>query len=379
MQTDMHYCGTYVMARCAGIEADTARAIATAAEYVDDSGRLRVLLADGAALVSEPTAHHALDANNLAPIDQRRTWVPFHFIPGAGAGTSGDRRLLCQMDSEISKAMVERNIGLAGERFGIPLIGITAHVYADTFAHYGFAGISSKVNHVRYGSIDLDVSNKEQEQRLRQNHAAFKGKYIDGPLADMLCGLGHAGGATFPDQPYLRWRFTYADNDEDSGWRDNPSTFLLACRKLHAMFKAFNEATDGDYSDDSTKVEFGDIEESVRRILKVERDEDGRTATWNEAVVAGKLYPNPRSEPIPSYDNTRYLSDLRQLGSMTADQARQTMVYLFLEAANNHRAYVLNDLLPKHGLSVENSLAAWAKTQIRIAFARLTDKQEMTP
>lgn len=378
MQTDMHYYGTYVMARCAGIEPDTARAIATAAEYVDDSGRLTEKLADGMTLVSEPTAHHALEADNLARIDQRRTWVPFHFIPG-NEGKSRDERLMCHKDSEIARAMVRRNVGLARERFGIPLIGITAHVYADTFAHYGFAGISTGVNHVHWGSIEFDVSSNAQKERLREYHESFNERYIKGPLADMLSSLGHAGGATFPDQPYLRWRFTYARGDRDSGWRDNPSTFLLACTKLHAMFGEFNDATEGDYMDESTKVEFSTIQETVEQILRTEADESGRIVAWNAAVVAGRLYPNPKAEPIPPYDNSKYLADLRQLPEKTAAQAKQTIVYLFLEAANNHRDYVLTQLLKNYNLEVESSLRAWARTTVREALSWLSGKKELVP
>nr|VFK43375.1 MAG: hypothetical protein BECKSD772F_GA0070984_11451 [Candidatus Kentron sp. SD]VFK48846.1 MAG: hypothetical protein BECKSD772E_GA0070983_11451 [Candidatus Kentron sp. SD] len=37
MQEDMHFYGTYAMARSAGIPADKAKIIAYAAQYVDDS------------------------------------------------------------------------------------------------------------------------------------------------------------------------------------------------------------------------------------------------------------------------------------------------------------------------------------------------------
>lgn len=43
MQTDMHYYGTYFLARAAGLNATAALSIAIAAEYVDDSADSKVL------------------------------------------------------------------------------------------------------------------------------------------------------------------------------------------------------------------------------------------------------------------------------------------------------------------------------------------------
>src|SRR5437763_16377081 len=124
MQTDMHYYGIYVMARCAGLREDIARAIATAAEYVDDSDRMRVKLTDGEVVESEPTAHHPKNGKNLDPIDQRRTWIPFHFIPG-NEGQTAAEKLVCRTDSDIAREMLDHNLGLVMEPYGILLMGIT--------------------------------------------------------------------------------------------------------------------------------------------------------------------------------------------------------------------------------------------------------------
>jgi hypothetical protein len=130
MQTDMHYYGTYAMARAAGLVEDIARAIATAAEYVDDSDRLKVTLTDGIVIESEPTAHHPIDSHNLEPNDQRRTWVPFHFIPG-GEGADAAEKLICRLDSVIAQEMVEHNLAVAvsNKTYGILLLGLHFAVF----------------------------------------------------------------------------------------------------------------------------------------------------------------------------------------------------------------------------------------------------------
>jgi len=44
MQIDMHYYGVYAIARLAGLRPEAARMIATASQYVDDAGRIRIQL-----------------------------------------------------------------------------------------------------------------------------------------------------------------------------------------------------------------------------------------------------------------------------------------------------------------------------------------------
>src|SRR5271154_2124755 len=51
--------------------------------------------------------------------------------------------------------MVAHHLELSDRTFAAEMIGITAHVYADTFAHYGFSGVSSRTNRVDSRSINL--------------------------------------------------------------------------------------------------------------------------------------------------------------------------------------------------------------------------------
>src|SRR5689334_16413260 len=155
MQTDMHYYGTYAMARASGLHPTAAQVIANAAEYVDDSDYVQTQLADQAYFEAGPTAHHPVNKENLDIIDQRRIWVPFHFPPG-DEGTTYEEKLICRKDSAIARELIERYVGLENLGFNIELMGIAAHVYADTFSHYGFSGISSDLNQVDADSIKLD-------------------------------------------------------------------------------------------------------------------------------------------------------------------------------------------------------------------------------
>ena len=66
MQVDMHYYGTYAIARSAGLAAEDCRIIATAAQFVDDNaGKDTVWFNDGARLDVDATAHHTFDVANI--------------------------------------------------------------------------------------------------------------------------------------------------------------------------------------------------------------------------------------------------------------------------------------------------------------------------
>ena len=51
--------------------------------------------------------------------------------------------------------------------------------------------------------------------------------------------LGHGAVGTYPDRPFLKWRFNFKLNNRNSGWRDNGATFLEACEKLHTAFSDY--------------------------------------------------------------------------------------------------------------------------------------------
>ena len=65
MQIDMHYYGAYAMARAAGLERETARVVATSAQFVDDNAaRSQVTFWNGVRIDTEATAHHPIDLSN---------------------------------------------------------------------------------------------------------------------------------------------------------------------------------------------------------------------------------------------------------------------------------------------------------------------------
>lgn len=350
MQTDMHYYGTFAMARASGLMREAAQTIAIAAEYVDDSDAVGLELKDGIVFGAPPTAHHPLNRANLDIVDQRQIWVPFHFIPG-NEGRTPHERLICQKDSAIAREMVAHHIALPLEGFGLELAGITAHCYADTFSHYGFSGISSPLNQVHPDDIKLQVKDPSVLQYITNKSKDFFEQYVFS-IPTNIVALGHGAVATFPDRPYLTWEFAYQNTKKSSGPRVNPQTFLEACQKLHAIFVELGDRNSRVLERGARKT-FAGIQDTVKKVLAVEGDMAARIDAWQEASVNGGLYA--AGEQIPPYNKT-FASDLELMKSHTTASVQSTSAYAFLKAASVHRDYVLNQLLPKHDLNVLSSL-----------------------
>lgn len=353
MQTDMHYYGTYALARAAGIKPLCAEQIAVAAQFVDDSRDQINALADAAFLDFLATAHGTSMAikdikdteQNSDIRNQRQVWLPFHFLPG-GKGDSLAEKLTCQMDSAIAQQMVQHHLAQADSDYGLALIGITAHVYADTFSHYGFLGIGHPLNRVDGDSFDLQIEDASVLDYVKEKAQDFF-EAIEGQGAELLTQLGHGGAATFPDRPYLKWSFKYEDGRE-SGLRENQKTFHDACIKLHAMFAQLAamlpQLSDGDARP------FGAIDATLQAILALEGDMDARIAKWQQHAVAGDVFNNPAGTPIPAYDETVWQTQLAALAKLDAPQVKKEFAFRFTQAAQVHRQYVLHKLLPAEGI-----------------------------
>ncbi len=350
MQIDMHYYGTYCVARAAGLNRESARIIATSAQFVDDNAQQNgIRLEDASACHIEATAHHTADISNIDPDDQRQVWVPFHFLPG-NEGNSFTERLICRKDSPIAQQMCQNHLAQSEKTYFLELLGIMAHVYADTFAHYGFSGVSSRHNRVINDSFEFSGLNEQIEEYIVGKKNSFFERFspfvrnIKSQLAEELSGaLGHGGVVTFPDRPYLKWRFDY-ENNQDSGWRDNPSTFLEYCCKLHSMLSDLPSK----YMDPEQKQDWHVLEDKLKKILALQAKGEDRIAKWQSEAQYGDLFNV--AEDIPQYRD--WNDGFKALEQGNSVQAMSHPIYRYYQAASYHRWYVLRELLPEHELMV---------------------------
>ncbi len=366
MQEDMHYYGTYAMARAAGLEVRHAKIIAYAAQYVDDStANDSEVHQDGGMFQTVATAHTNAEAMKNAAADhteQRRVWVPFHFFPG-NEGNTLSEKLACVKDSELAREMVENHVRHAvsvKDDYGLTLIGIMAHVYADTFSHYGFSGVSSRNNEVDGESFELEVENPEVRAYIMGKFSSFLTRYtpwfivknyrnIASEGASAVTGaLGHGAVGTYPDRPFLKWSFNFKKEDRSSGPRDNPATFLEGCEKLHKAFGDFA----GKAEISTNPVEFDSIRDEVDQILRMEKAKEGRIEAWKDAINSGRLFELEEQEALDysQHDWEEQKEDFKNL--QFSSQTLQKEVYHFHQAAIYHRDYTLKQLLPKRGIMV---------------------------
>lgn len=352
MQYDMHYYGTYTMAVAAGIPQGDAETLATAAQFVDDQNFQTLVMAKtGEGVLGIATAHHPLEAGARAANlpgntdDSRLVWTPFHFMPG-NEGETFHERLVATKDSAVVNAMWDHYLKPstidAHRSHALLLVGIAAHVYADTFSHYGFSGIPSDKNAIAPDSLAIDASHSLKIiTHIKQKAEAFKALFGGAPK------LGHGAVLTYPDRPYLKWSFTYAD-ERGACVRDNPAVFLEACEALYGRFRQFAAV----YYEEvpAPLAQWDDIRDAVKAILETEGDADERAHCWVAAMATGELTMMPAPKKY-SPDDWRVQIDAMEQAANDGSFV-DSEFYQFFSAAEYHRSFVLKRLLPGVGLMV---------------------------
>lgn len=360
MQYDMHYYGTYAMAAAAGIPKADAEIIATASQFVDDQNHTSWVFAQSQeGFLGIATAHHPLEAAGRSCFgssesnDTRLVWVPFHFMPG-GIGSTFEERLVCVENSTIVNKVFEHYVSPSVIRNHRPhalhLIGIWAHVFADTFSHQGFSGIKSRFNRIDNDSIDIDPRQKDSlGEHIEETLSHFTSLFSE------TAELGHGAVATYPDRPYLKWSFLYEDtppvsaqHDPDYPYRDNPAIFLRACEALHDRFTRFATAYYGRNA--RPLMTWPQLKQPVGNILRTPAHADGRVQIWKQAMTHGDLRA---LDVCRDYSHQPWTEAIAAFaGCADAAQFVQSDPYKFFVAADYHRNFVLKRLLPSAGIGL---------------------------
>lgn len=322
---------------------------------------------------SEITARHTSPKEYLEArayfqsyIDQISIWVPFHFLPG-GKGDDLTEKLVCCTDSEISREMVEGHVQHACKHpsWGNHLIGIAAHVYADTFAHYGFSGISSRRNLVDQSSIKEEKEDRD-ESWLSKIKSGFEEIEEFPNIRNAIIGylgenatkieggtMGHGGVGKLPDWPFLVYSFDYEHPrhsglvDASSNVRNNPGTYLNFCQKIHEYFNGYARQS-GQQAPTFDKP-FEEIQDDIAKILS-HREESSKKRMEHWQLESKRLW----DLDIPDYreGGDSWIQKFQNSGN--ADDVEKSDAYLFYCAASYHKRFVLTKLLPKHGIEMKS-------------------------
>jgi hypothetical protein len=358
MQIDFHHAVTYIVARLAGFSHPDGCTIAYAAQYVDDATNKGTIYFDnGTSYTRIASAHTVFDVDhNCKNKEDYQVWVPFHFLPGNGGASveqSGAppviQRLICTPDSPLANDMwlACRNTKETANSFH--RLGITAHVYLDTFAHQLFAGVRHDVNLV----FDLKHIEPTCDEILEE----FKGS-----VADAL-KLGHGAALTDPDLPFLKWNYKNSYRQEQD--RDNPAIFSLAAARLFAQFQYYLGVTN---QKSMLAQDLNAINDTIKQ--NVSTDAGARHQRWLALVKAGVFSFGPLSDQ--ETDELGYAADgpgsWKYAALGTSDEPKSPVPYdqnfdssnwkRFHDALKDHQHEVLNQILPRYGLpsSIQGSI-----------------------
>lgn len=365
MEIDFHFGVTYVVSRIAGLDHEQAQTVATCSQYVDDTVNSGVLkFKTGEAYYRINTAHDNLDYRITLPIEERRVWLPFHFLPGNEHTGSHKQdyfnRIVCRPNSAVAQAM-NRNCILKKDRpFGLHQLGITAHVFIDTWAHQGFAGINHPVNTVSKINLINPAEKKTFLKVLKSGGLKAAFLHFILPIASDLLSIwfpmGHGAALHYPDHPFRLW--SYKNGHGDLIKRDNPKDFLEAANELCKLIQRFiqknpDAVVPGLPSQDK---------ELMKTMIQKITDEDGqkRNDAWLKAIRNGSFSfgasdPRYTSSGPGSWKFEALGTTEARIGHCEKFEFKPEFLVsnwkLFHDAAKAHQYEMLTEILPQFGIS----------------------------
>jgi hypothetical protein len=361
MHIDFHHAVTYIIARTAGFDHREADIIAYSSQYVDDATNSGTIMFDNRAMYTRTcSAHKMLDSRNFEDRENHHVWIPFHFLPGNGGlpCTQNPRgtfieKIVCSPDSDVARDMIRACIADRDAPYALHRLGITMHVYADTWAHQGFTGVKHMINSVLVlDDVDKPANSpwKRFKERAKDLWYGIMSKIMKSGLP-----LGHGCALTYPDLPYLEWH--YKDHEGNKVQRNNPQDFLAAADAMCRAMQCYRAG--------SAEEPVAGLPEEVRRkigeMLHRLTDEDAvrRHTKWLEAIAQGTF--GFMTEKLNYQDKGPGSWKHKALGTVEAfDEGNETFPYheeflksdwkMFHDALQAHRFTVIYDILPKYGI-----------------------------
>lgn len=213
MDIDFHFSTIYVLSRWAGFNGTDAKIVADSSQFVDDnmSDKPRYVkeavepyvLQDGTTCNKRLSGHEMWQ--NIREKGNYHVWIPFHFLPGLNGETTAEK-LVCKKDSTLAKEVLELAItNQNGNR--LYKLGMVLHVYADTWAHQEFAGMTDQENEI--SGISVMEPKVSLLTRIEDDVLEVAGE---------IRPLGHASAIHWPDRPYVRWTSKQKFVDGRSNW-----------------------------------------------------------------------------------------------------------------------------------------------------------------
>lgn len=361
MQIDFHFGVTYAVARMAGFEHEPAYKIAYSAQYVDDATNQGAIeFENGAMFNRTSSAHKMLDYRNFAELANHYAWIPFHFLPGNGGLPAGENpkgsfieKIICKPNSFVARDMLETCLSHKEKPYALHLLGITSHVFVDTWAHQGFAGVTNKINSI-YDIEDNDPNDSNIVSRLSELFESLFDKVASKLISDTQ-PLGHGAALSHPDMPYLKW--SYKDGNDKPVIRDNLKDFTEAASLLYGFFREYlgYKIDDREISKENQAAIAQRLENFTDKVGEKRNDQ------WIADLRAGKLgFVVPELEYIAKGKKswkflalgTEKETDLNTDVFPFKKNFLECDWKLFHDALILHRYYIIHDILPRYGICV---------------------------
>lgn len=359
MQIDFHFDVTYTVARMAGLSHDESQIIAYSSQYVDDAtNQGNVKFENGAMYNRLSSAHKMLDYRNFEELANHHVWIPFHFLPGNGGLPAGENpegsfidKIVCRPNSYVAQDMIETCISHKEKPYALHLLGITSHVYADTWAHQGFAGVTHDINSI-YDIEDEDENDSGIIARLSDFFEDMFDKVASKITSDVK-PLGHGAALSHPDMPFLKW--SYKNGRDEPVNRDNTEIFIEAASHLYALyrnFQGFNENPSSFSEENKTLIR-------QRFLSFTQKESNKRHDQWLNDLKSGQLGFEAPSVNYSAKGKNSW--KYKALGTENeVDLLTDVFPYkpeflvsdwkLFHDALQLHRYYVIHDILPRYGI-----------------------------
>lgn len=372
MQIDFHLGVTYIMSRLAGFSPSEANTIASSAQYVDDAVHDGTIMFDNGSLYNFiASAHKMLDYRNFKELAVHRCWVPFHFIPanelisGSSANISEfAQRMVCRPNSKIAQDAVEATIQNVNRPYALHLLGVMLHAFVDTWAHQGFAGITHQVNEAQdildsQGNADLDRKDYRDRYLKRGIHRPIWRKALELFAITFVSDtspIGHGAVLSYPDQPYLNWKYINWNGETIS--RDNPNDFTSAAYEMFHVLSAFRKKA----GFQTLALKDEDFKNIVKKLRELTDTDSGvRLEKWHQSILNGEfsfgrdtwIY-NEEGEESWLYEAFGFSShedftfkEVKYQEKFLNSNWKQLHDALFL-----HRFHIVNEILPRHKLCI---------------------------
>ena len=321
MDIDFHFGTIYVLSRWAGFDSYNAKVIATSSQFVDDnySGDLELVEKAEKTIGKEIIRYSGHELwENIAEKGNEQVWIPFHFLP-ALEGESETQQLICKKNSCLAQQLSSKlaNVSIDDADFCFKL-GIGLHVYADTWAHQKFAGITDLINWV--GELEFSSLSTDAWSTIET-----LGKSI---FLDIFHPLGHAGAVHVPDMPYVQWKCSEKFTDGRNNWDE-------CIEAAHAIFKIMVQCR--------KRTDIQDLTENQEKVLldafkTIEnQDYNLRNDEWINRIHNGEFCFTDFCEDDKHVDYNKFfvLCDM--------DYPEQ-----FYNALNEHYEWVKSKLLEAH-------------------------------